>query len=217
MWKQNSKHFFGTLLPLWTTDCSISSFLLFPNCSKCYLLSLQMLSTLTPNAVYSHNFLCYHLWTLEHLSFWFPFQTINSNYTLHNWTSLNWHLQNLSKVFIYSDLSAVPNWPLLVNITCFSLGDCSLFWLFSYICKLFFYALCSWFSLFSVSPAMAGHQVLHSALLFSHHLFSLSNLLYPCDLTIIQMLLAPLLTTIPTSISTFPNACGYRHMDVHMT
>lgn len=64
---------------------------------------------------------------------------------------------------------------------------------------------------------MAGHQVLHLALLFSHYPFSLSNLLYPCDLTIIHMLLTPLLTTIPTSISTFPNACGYLHMDVHMT
>lgn len=187
-------------------------------CYLCELLTDLFLPSFyptAPNAIYSHNFLM-----LPSMNSWTSFfLTINSNYTLHNWTSLNWHFQSPSTFFIYSDFSAVHNWPLLVNITSFSLSDCSLFWLSSYICKLFFYALCSWLSLFSLSPAMAGHQVLYLAFLFSRHPFSLSNLLYSCGFTIIHMLQAPLLTTIPTSISTFPNALwlsphGCSHIEI---
>lgn len=169
---KTNKNVFGTLLPLWTTDYSISSFPLLPNYSKCCLLS---------------QLPCVTIHALLNISFWFPFQTINSNYSLHNWTFLNWQLQSPSQFLILSDLSAMYNWTLLlVDIISLSLHDCPLSWWFSYICNLFFSALCPWLSLFSLSPTMAGHQVLHSALLSSHHPFSLRDLIYPHNLTIIH-------------------------------
>lgn len=147
----------------------------------------------TPNPVCSHCFSLSPSCTLEHLSFKLPFQRINSNYTLYNWTFLNWQLQRLPSVPHLVLLSPQLSLP-LVCLTMpypdyFSIGN------------LFFFALCLQLSLFSLSPVVAGHQVLHLVLLSSHHP-QRSHLF--CGLAIIHTPHIPFLTTVPCSISSFP-------------
>lgn len=77
----------------------------------------------TPNPVCSHCFPLSPSCTLEHLSFWLPFQTINSNYTLHTELFLIDNFKGSAQFLIFFDFSAVyiiglSFWPLSLPLVC---------------------------------------------------------------------------------------------------